>query len=78
MHTPAAGEVSFGDERELHAGQQDPPVEGRDDDVHARARDAGTGVVDHADTVDGDALTDEELFDPVGGTAALRGDDTTR
>ena len=35
VHAAAAGEVGFGDDRELHAGQHDAAVERRDHHVHA-------------------------------------------
>ena len=43
VHAAAAGEVGFGDERELRAGQHHAAVERRDDDVRTGRRARGVG-----------------------------------
>ena len=75
VDTPAAGEVGLGDDRELYAGQEHTAIQRRDDDVHARCAQCRAGAVDLLDAVDRHTFTDEQLFDAVGRTAALGGNE---
>ena len=75
VDAPPTGEIGFGDDRELHTGQQHAAIERRDHDVHARCAQGRARVVDRVDAVDDHALADEQLLDPVGRAAAFGRDE---